>query len=229
MDDMEAIRNRHSVRAYKPDTIPNDIRVRLQQEIDKANEEGSLDIRLVRDEPNAFDSTLAHYGRFSGVRNYLVLAGKDSDDLEERCGYYGECIVLRAQELGLNTCWVALAFKKRYVRKMLDADEKLVVVIAVGFGETQGVSHKMKPIEDLCDGADLTAAPLWFRRGLEAAQLAPTAVNQQSFSIAFTNQKKDGKPVVRLTNNGGSYSNIDLGIVRLHFEVGAGTQNFIWE
>ena len=43
------------------------------------------------------------YTSFSGVKNYIALIGKKSPNLEEACGYYGEKIVLRAQQLGLNT------------------------------------------------------------------------------------------------------------------------------
>lgn len=110
------------------------------------------------DEPEAFDSTLAHYGKFSNVRNYLVLAGPESATLEGRCGYYGERLVLLAQQLGLNTCWVALAFKKRYVRKMLAKGDKLVVVISLGHGATRESARKSKDAAEVCKvpaGADV--------------------------------------------------------------------------
>jgi hypothetical protein len=57
--------------------------------------------------------------------------------------------------------------------------QKLLVVIAIGFGETNGVPHKNKPIEKLCSINE--NMPDWFRQGVEAAQLAPIAVNQQKF------------------------------------------------
>ena len=40
-------------------------------------------------EPKAF-AGLMSYGKFSGVKNYLVMIDKKSDDLDERIGYYGE-------------------------------------------------------------------------------------------------------------------------------------------
>lgn len=51
-------------------------------------------------------------GFFSNVRNYVALIGKKDAALDEKIGYYGEKIALRAQQLGLNTCWVALTFSK---------------------------------------------------------------------------------------------------------------------
>lgn len=108
----EAIRERHSVRQYEDRPIPAEIIQRLKEEIDKVNVKGDLNIQLVTDEAKAFSGGLAHYGKFSGVSNYFVLAGKPGSDLHERCGFYGEHLVLICQRLGLNTCWVGLTFKK---------------------------------------------------------------------------------------------------------------------
>lgn len=84
----------------------------MKKETDKVNVKEDLNIQLVTDEPKAFSGGLAHYGKFSGVSNYFVLAGKPGSDLHERCGFYGEHLVLLCQRLGLNTCWVGLTFKK---------------------------------------------------------------------------------------------------------------------
>ena len=101
---LEAMQTRHSVRSYKNIPLkPEDI-LTLQKEIDACNEEDGLHIQLVTNEPKAFDSFMAHYGKFSGVQNYIALIGKKSAGLEERLGYYGERLVLLAQTLGLNTC-----------------------------------------------------------------------------------------------------------------------------
>lgn len=228
MDAMKTIESRHSVRSFKPDVLPQKVRNQLQKELDLCNTKGGLNMRLVCDEPQAFDSALAHYGKFSGVQNYFVLAGAPAGDLDERCGYYGERLALLSQELGLNTCWVALTFKKRYVKKMLEPNDKLSVVIALGYGATQGVSRKSKEISEVSKIPDGSSMPAWFENGVKAALLAPTAMNQQSFEIELTGAAKEGKPCVKLLNKGGAYSKVDLGIVRLHFELGAGQENFAW-
>ena len=70
-------------------------------------------IQLVTDEPKAFDGFMAHYGKFSGVKNYIALIGKKGPKLEETCGYYGgKGLVLLAQQLGLNSCWVAMTLQQ---------------------------------------------------------------------------------------------------------------------
>lgn len=112
MELLEAINNRHSVRQYIHKPLPQDIIFALQEKIDECNQKGKLHIQLVINEKKAFDSLMAHYGKFNGVENYIALIGKKSQDLEEKCGYYGEQLILLAQQLGLNTCWVAMTYKK---------------------------------------------------------------------------------------------------------------------
>ena len=230
MDLMEAIEKRHSVRAFTDKPIEADIVKQLDEEIAKCNAEGNLDMVLVTDETKAFDSILSHYGKFSNVRNYIIVSGEDSPDLDLRSGYYGERVVLLAQQLGLNTCWVALTFKKRLVKKTLKKGDRLVVVIAIGYGEDSGKSRKSKSIKEVVYVPAGEETPEWFVKGAEAALMAPTAVNQQKFMLDLTDEKStDGKPIVRLLSKGGAYSDVDLGIVRLHFEIGAGTDNFEWD
>lgn len=230
-EEMDAIRGRHSVRSFTDEPIPEDVRSDLETEIERCNGEGGLSIALVCDEPEAFDSTLAHYGKFSGVRNYLVLAGPDAPDLEERCGYYGERLVLLAQWLGLNSCRVAQTFKKRHVKKMLHRGDRLIVVVALGYGTTQGSPRKSKDATGVCKAPADADVPDWFVAGVDAALLAPTAMNQQSFEFELTGRSDgEGKPVVALRGKGGAYSKVDLGIVRLHFEIGAASAagEFSW-
>lgn len=219
MELMEAIRARHSVRAYKEQRIEEAAVQALQKEIDACNRESGLHIQLATEEPGAFSGLKAKFGNFHNVKNYIALVGKESEALDVQAGYYGERIVLCAQQLGLNTCWVAATFSKSKCQCAIEKAEKLVCVLAIGYGETQGAPHKSKPLEALTDVADM---PEWFRRGLEAAALAPTAMNQQKFLFTLT----DGQVSAQAT--GGFYSNIDLGIVKYHFEIGAGKGHFQW-
>ena len=132
MEMMEAMLTRHSVRSYTDKPIEGETLEALVKLIDECNRESGLHIQLVRNEPMAFAGTMAHYGKFSGVTNYLALVGKKSPKLDELCGYYGEKQVLAAQALGLNTCWVGLTFKKIPAAFRVESGEKLVIVIAIG-------------------------------------------------------------------------------------------------
>ena len=233
----EAIVARHSVRAYKEQPLTEDVVKVLEEKIAELNREGNLHMQLILNEPKAFQGTLAKYGRFRGVSNYIVMAGQKADDLDERMGYYGEQLVLYAQTLGLNTCWVGLSYSKVPGTYELEDGEKITCYIAIGYGETQGVGHKVKKVEQVSRSAlplgssknasDTT--PSWFKKGVEAALLAPTAVNQQKFSFEYAGMK-DGHHQVRAKKGFSmiGYTKIDLGIAKYHFEVGAGKENFEW-
>ena len=223
---LEAITARHSVRKYLDKEIPADIIAALQDKIAECNNVGNLSIQLVQNETKAFTGMLS-YGSFSGVKNYLVMVGKKAKDLDERVGYYGEQLVLLAQTLGLNTCWVGLSYRKVPEAYNVGKDEKLVCMIALGYGETQGVPHKIKSVEDVSNASDIT--PSWFRKGVEAALLAPTAVNQQKFSFEYLGMK-DSRHIVK-ANKGFSmvgYTQMDLGIAKYHFELAAGKVCYVW-
>lgn len=214
----EAMKERHSVRRYRNQPLSAEAVSAMRAEIDACNQESGLHIQLVMDEPKAFDGFMAHYGKFSGVRNYIALIGKKDSKLDEKCGYYGERLVLKAQQLGLNTCWVAMTYSKVKTAFSIDEGEKLCVVISIGYGETQGIPHKSKTVSEVSktDGK----MPDWFKNGVEAALLAPTAMNQQKFMFMLEGNKvaaKAGK---------GFYTKLDLGIVRYHFEIGAGKDVF---
>lgn len=220
---LDIIKQRHSVRSYTSKKIDNDIKKQLQDKINQCNAESGLHIQLVTEDVQAFNNFLAHYGKFENVQNYIALIGKKSKDLDEKIGYYGEQLVLYAQQLGLNTCWVAMTFSKRSTKQKcrIEKDEKVVCVLALGYGTTQGVSHKVKAIEDICTKEE--HMPDWYKKGLEYALLAPTAMNQQKFLFQRDNE------FVSVKSTGGFYSKVDLGTVKYHFELGAGKENFKWK
>ena len=223
----EAIEARHSVRAYKDLPLSEEIVKLLEDELVKLNNEGQLHIQLICNEPKAFKGTMAKYGKFRNANNYIVMAGKKADDLDERIGYYGEYIVLLAQTLGLNTCWVGLSYSKVPGTYVLEEGEKIACYIAIGYGETQGSGHKIKTVEQVSNASDIT--PSWFKKGIEAALLAPTAVNQQKFSFEYVGMSNNRHQV--RAKKGFSmigYTQMDLGIAKYHFEVGAGKVNFEW-
>jgi len=224
----EAIIARHSVRDYISKPLPEDVVLTLQKAIDECNREGDLHFQLILNEKKAFTGMLA-YGKFKGVENYLVFAGKKAPDLDDRVGYYGEKIVLLAQTLGLNTCWVGLSYRNVKNAYDIAEGEKLACMVSLGYGRTQGPLSKSKKITDVSNYS--TTSPDWFRKGVEAALLAPTAINQQKFYFELTDKKRDGKAVVRAKRifSAVGYTHMDMGIAKLHFEIGAGTENFVWD
>ena len=213
MEILEIMKQRHSVRQYTDRAIEPEKRAVLDALAQEINRKAGLSIQIVYDDPKCFDSFMAHYGKFTGVRNYIALVGKKSPKLDETLGYYGEELVLRTQELGLNTCWVALTHGKS--KAAIGKGEKEVCLIALGYGVTQGVEHKSKPMQELCTCAE--PMPEWFQAGMNATMLAPTAMNQQKFRFELLPDEN-----VKATCGRGFYTKLDLGIVKYHFEVGSG-------
>ncbi len=209
MDILELMKSRHSVRQYRNQPIEEDKRALINVLITEINAKGGPNMQVFYDEPECFGSFMAHYGKFSGVSNYVVITGTKKD--REKAGYYGEKLVLRCQELGLNTCWVALTHGK--TKAVIEKGKKILIVIALGYGENHGAAHKSKVLHAL-GSSDVNTD--WFETGLMAASLAPTAMNQQKFFFEL----KNGRVSARAFR--GFYSKIDLGIVKYHFEAATG-------
>ena len=216
MDIKEAIKERHSVRQYKDLPIAEDLVLKLKEKIIQTNAESGMHFQLITGDPDCFDTFLAHYGKFTNANNYIAVVGKKSfDDLEERAGYFGQKLVIEAQMLGLNTCWAAGSFGRGKCRAEVSRDEKLICVIAIGYGENSGKKHKSKKLSKLCDVPEVEM-PTWFRNGMIAAMMAPTAINLQKFFVTL-----DGEEPV-ITAKSGPMTKIDLGIVKYNFEAASG-------
>lgn len=215
MDLLKAMEERHSVRSYTTRPIEADKAAALRDLLSRIDRARGLHFQLQTDEPGGFSGMMAKYGSFADVRNYVVLAGPEGMDRE--VGYYGEMVVLTAQALGLRTCWVALTYNKRKAVFDLLPGEKLYVVLALGYGDGDGKPHKNRPVSDV---ADLTDAPAWFRKGIEAVMLAPTAINQQKFRFAL-----DGDRVISLPGSG-ILTEMDMGIAQYHFDLATDGDHF---
>ena len=207
------IKERHSVRSYLDKKIENEKVNKLNELINSINKKEGLNIQLIINDPEVFDKYLLHYGRLKNCHNYVALIGKKNDLLDEKIGYNGEKIVLLAQELGLNTCWVGGTYKKNAVNAKIESGEKLVCIIAIGYGETSGKPRKSKKIDNVTKSLNY---PEWFKKGVEYALLAPTAINQQRFKFEYL-----GDNSVKAISGIGPMTKIDLGIVKYHFELGA--------
>ena len=126
MDTLEIMKKRHSVRQYMNRAVELSRREEINSLIKDVNVESKLSIQAFYDEPKCFDSFMAHYGKFENVKNYIAIVGNKND--QEKAGYYGEKIVLKCQELGLNTCWVAMTHGKS--KAEITKGQKLLIIIS---------------------------------------------------------------------------------------------------
>lgn len=223
----EAIKARHSVRQYLDKPIEAEKIERLQSLIDEYNKKAGLHMQLVTNEPNAFSGGRAKYGKFSGVSNYIAMICPKSKDVE--LGYYGEYIVLEAQRMGLNTCWVALTFNNQPKQYIISKGESLNTLISFGYGATQGTQHpQRRSFDEVAKDARSAKVefPEWFCRGIEAALLGPSALHQQKFAFVLHDGDRV-EPKIPFTLLPQS-TPTDLGIAKCHFEITAGKENFQW-
>jgi len=217
----EAMNTRHKVSKYKDTSLSADIVRQLNDRITAQNQKYGLNMQLITQSKDAMPGIIAMM-MSKGVRNYIILAGPDVPGIDEKLGYSSADLMLYAQTLGLNTWWIGGMFSRKNVKKNSNAgdDAKIVGIVVVGYGENQGVPHKSKATSDISSYEG--TAPEWFNAGVSAVLLAPTAMNKQAFNI------KGKGTDVSMTCDNGSYSDVDLGIGKYHFELGAGKDNFTW-
>jgi nitroreductase len=244
---IDAIAIRTAVRRYDPDPIDDDTARRLDMALDAANTLSGLHLQLIRNERQAFATAMSS-GRFANVTTYLALVGPRGDnESKEQAGFYAERVVLTATQQGMGTCWVAGSIDREQVERhcSIERGEELYVVIAIGlpeqhedyarrsyeeFTERQRTHRSSKSFEEFTPGmSDETraAAPAWFAAGVEAARKAPSARNLQP--VRFSYRAEDDTAAAYI--DAGAQDNHaynDLGIAKLHFQIGAGSGTWAW-
>lgn len=212
MTEMEAVRSRHSVRNYQDKRIEKEQIISINKRIEELNKEGNIHLQFVEDSSSTFSKLFNKAVGLGSAPSVIACVGPDDDTLDERIGYYGQKLVIYAQQLGLNTCWVG-TFNRKKIPVEISDGERLVIAIAIGYGQTQGKQRKTKTADEVV--IDLKDVPDWFHAGVEAALLAPTAINQQKFEIIYKENDE-----VEFKDLGGVLSKIDIGIVKCNFEIG---------
>lgn len=214
---MDAIYARHSVRQFTEQTIEGELRAELESAIHECNKSEGVEMHVFYEDPSLFTCRSAKRMKFENAVNYILVYGPVADNLEELGGYYGELIVLKLQQMGLRSCWVCDTFNKKAAQKKITEGQKLVAVIAFGFGQNDGWPHGGKFLDDVMNPGDVEITPVWFKVGAEAALLAPTANQNQNYKIILSN----GEAQLKMTKRT-SHVNVDRGILRCHFEMASG-------
>lgn len=190
---------------------------------------------LVTEEPdNVFKGIIGSYGKIKGAPAYAAFIGDTQHpNVEENIGYLGEAFILEATSMGLGTCWVGGFFDAKVVKNQIKIalNEKVFAVTPVGYAAAEYKieeklmsnivsSHKRKQLDVLCSGLREEKWPKWIKQGLNAARLAPSAVNRQPWRFLV------GEDSVTVSVDStflqlGVPKRLDCGIAMLHFEIGA--------
>ena len=216
----EAIDSRRSIRKYLNEAIEKEKVDKLNEIIDELNKTLDLHIQLVLNDVDVSTKNgKPKYGAFENAYNYFVLAGKRCKNLNEKLGYAGECLALNCVTMGLGTCFVGMSYTNNKDKYVLNKGESLDLVLYVGYPNGTRGARKSKTYDDVAKGENV---PNWFKDGVNAALKAPTALNQQKFTLEYKNGK------VKARYGLGVYTKTDLGIVKYNFEIGAGVDSSIW-
>ena len=216
---LEAVSVRRSQRTYLPQPLERAQLDQLGKALAECNRRAGLGVRLVCPAGSVF----AGQGRLESARGCLLFAGPAEDpDLEEKCGYWGEELILTAASMGLGTCWVGGTYDRGACQARLEPGETLVCAAALGIPEGSPAPRALRPAGELALPAD--CAPAWFGAGIAAVQRAPSAMNRQGYRFQL---QAGGTVQARLTG-GGAFAMVDLGIAKRHFQLGAHGGTWTW-
>ncbi len=181
-----------------------------------------------------FRGAVGNYGKIKDAPAFIAFIGNmDSGTVQEEVGYTGEGVILEATALGLNTCWVGGFFRPEGVASLVEikSNERVLAVTPVGYARRLesleeksmtgfGRTHRRLPVSRLISGSGRGELPEWARASIQAASLAPSAVNRQPWGFDV----EDGSITVYVRTTGPEFNvskRLDCGIAMLHIEVAA--------
>ena len=190
---------------------------------------------LVTESPDRiFRGAIGPYGKIKGATALAAFIGSMDDPyVQEKVGYLGEGIILEATAMGLATCWVGGFFRPKVAASVvgIGRNEKVLAVTPVGRAVENvtreeiimtgfGLNHRRKPLAELTAGLSPSDWPQWVKPSLEAARIAPSAINRQPWRFHV----ESNGITVSVDNprfTFGVSKRLDCGIAMLHIEVAA--------
>lgn len=231
-----AIKMRHSRRQYVKKELDDNTINKLADFIEELNNsmEGVRTVLVKKCGDDVFTGIAGSYGKIKYAPSYVAFIGRaDEPNVYEKIGYMGECFILEATSMGLGTCWVAGTLNKQTVLDHINLSngENVYCITPVGYTENDkstgekimGMftrSHTRKALEELCINKNIDEFPEWVKISLEAARLAPSAVNRQPWRFYV----ESDSITIRETSKamaGTLSKRLDCGIAMLHIEIGA--------
>jgi len=181
-----------------------------------------------------YKGIIGPYGKIKGAPGFIAFIGNmDGPNVQEHTGYTGEGIILEAEALHVATCWVGGFYRKEVVASLIDMkqNEEVLGITPIGYvvkrqATTErlitgfGLTHRRKSLSTIVTGLKEVDWPVWIKAALDAARLAPSAVNRQPWKF---NVEPDN--IIITVNKPGMEFNIsrrlDCGIAMLHIEISA--------
>lgn len=223
---LEQLRSRHSVRNYEPQVLSHEIMDELSGLVEAINIRYSDALRfaMVYDDPNAFNLFEKHYGTFSGVQNYAVAIIKPQNpNAKEIAGYAGQELAMRAQALGLATCFIGATYDSTELNLHLKDGEEVSFLLTIGKAaqDAKVNNHPSLSPEQFYDSStaffNLEEAEKRIPSlavGLDALACAPSGMNKQPVRVWLAEDTFLHAGLAETTD----YSLTDLGIAKFNFQ-----------
>jgi len=227
-----AISIRRSRRLFDQKTIPSELLEKISAFCKAFRPFAGVRAAIVTDSPDTvFKGAIGHYGKIKGATAFIAFIGDMRDaHVQEKVGYSGEGIILEATALGLGTCWVGGFFRPETAASLshIRENEKVLAVTPIGYASERvsfeekimtgfGRTHKRKPVDELVTGMEADKRPQWIKTALEAARVAPSAVNRQPWRFHV----EDDSITISVDTPRDTYyisKRLDCGIAMLHIE-----------
>ena len=213
----ETIRKRKSIRKYDPAALDAVTLDKIQAQIEKVKPlypNIRYSIEIVNKTKGMFGIKAPHY---------LIFGSEEKDGAYENIGFIGQQLDLFFSETGLGSCWLGASKPEE------KEESALPFVICIAFGKPAESLHrdisefKRKPLTEISEGTD---------ERLEAARLAPSAVNAQNWYFSVENGKihcyrKKSNPLLGFIYN--KLHCIDMGIALCHIAEESNDFSFVKE
>ncbi len=230
-----AIPKRRSRRQFEPTPVVPELLEHLRTVCTEFRPFPNARAVVVTESPDrVFRGAVGPYGKIKGAPAFIAFIGNmDSPHVQEEVGYTGEGIILEATSLNLATCWVGGFFRPKVVASLIgiSENERVLAVTPIGYAterQTQeerlmtgfGLTHRRKALSRIATGLQKSEWTDWIKAALEAARLAPSAVNRQPWKI-HVEPDSITVSVNRRVPNFNVSRRLDCGIAMLHIEVAA--------
>ncbi|MDR1767053.1 MAG: hypothetical protein LBR32_01230 [Propionibacteriaceae bacterium] len=240
MDILEAIRLRHSTRAFDGRPLTEADHKSIASFIEATAPPFGVHARIELIQADFGDERvkLGTYGSVKGARDFMGLIYGEGPLVQEGSAYWLEQVVLHCTSIGVGSIWLAGFTHSSFAKHVkLAPAETLGYACPVGYeggqrplAERIGLwnSKKLhaakKPFETLfldAEGQPLTpqAAGDW-ELPLQMTRIAPSAKNLQPYRVVVTPTACHFliQPSMGIPSGPGWFSHIDVGIAMCHFE-----------
>lgn len=187
------------------------------------------------------------YGLIRNAKTLLVAIGRRSLARDNKAavdfGYDFEKIILKATDLGIDTCWMGMSYKEDALRELAGVgnDERIVMASPIGYSKGDNIldkltrysikAHKRLSFESIFSHGKI-GVPLTelkderYRICLEMLRRSPSAGNAQPWRVVQTEggfdfYSKAKKIYDNLKDKRIDFTYNDMGIAKCHFELTA--------